>query len=199
MAFYNKQLYSFHIIQERMTVIQQKEEEEEESELEFDSDEDSDEDYEDAVMLKPWLKKKPEKTSARLDRYEPSASSDEEAADVSERAPPVEAELEDYMKVTLPRRRLARWCHEPFFDRAVIGCFVRLFIGESEDGKKCYRLCEIVDVDKGTSEYNFPAASSREKPVSMDDFVVTNVFLCCLTCNMQRPSPSLVDIHFETA
>ena len=82
-----------------------------------------------------------------------------------ERAPPVAAELEDYIRVTLPRRRLARWCHEPYFDRAVIGCFVRLFIGESEDGKKCYRLCEIVDVDKSKSEYKFPVASSKEKPV----------------------------------
>lgn len=163
------------MLQQRKSIIQQKdeEEEEEESDLEFESDEDSDEDYEDAA-LKPWQKKKAEKTSSRLDRYEePSASSDEEMVDVAgkERAPPVEAELEDYTKVTLPRRRLARWCNEPFFDKAVDRCFVRLFIGESEDGKKCYRLCEIVDVEKGESEYNFPAPSSREKPVSMNELV----------------------------
>lgn len=137
--------------------------------MEFEeSDEDSDEDYEEA-QLKPWqAKKKGEKTSSRLDKYEePSASSDEEMADDSgrERAPFVEAELEDYMKVTLPRRRLARWCAEPYFDRAVIGCYARLFIGESEDGKKCYRLCEIVDVEQGQTEYKFPTTSSQKKPV----------------------------------
>lgn len=135
--------------------------------MEFESDEDSDEDYEEAG-LKPWQKKKAEKTSKRLDKYEePTASSDEEMADAGkERAPAVEAELEDYMKVTLPRRRLARWCNEPFFDQAVIGCFVRLFIGESEDGKKCYRLCEIIGVDELPTEYNFPVPSNKkEKPV----------------------------------
>jgi len=161
----------FHLppLQQRKIQQQDEEEEEEESDLEFESDEDSDEDYEDAT-LKPWQKKKAEKTSSRLDRYE-EPSSDEEMAEAEEpgkdRAPPVEAELEDYMKVTLPRRRLARWCNEPFFDRAILGCFVRLFIGESEDGKKCYRLCEIIDVEKGESEYKFPSSSSREKPVSL--------------------------------
>jgi hypothetical protein len=157
------------ILQQRKSIVQQKEdeEEEEESDLEFESDEDSDDDYEDTT-LKPWQKKKAEKTSSRLDTYEePAESSDEEVADVSgkERAPPVEAELEDYIKVTLPRRRLARWCNEPFFTRAVVGCYVRLFIGESEDGKKCYRLCEIIDVEKSKSEYKFPAPSSKEKAV----------------------------------
>lgn len=136
-----------------------------------DEDEDSGSDYEeDVVKLKPWqLKSKAAKTSSRLDRHEqPFASSDEEMEDVSAPAPVVEAELEDYMKVTLPRRRLARWCNEPFFNQAVLGCFVRLFIGESEDRKKCYRLCEIVGVEKSKSEYKFPTTASHEKPVSTD-------------------------------
>jgi RNA polymerase-associated protein RTF1 len=80
-------------------------------------------------------------------------------------APVVEADLEDYIKITLPRRRLSRWCNEPFFKDAVLDCFVRLFIGD-HDGKKCYRLCQIVDVEKGKKSYNFPATNSREKPVS---------------------------------
>lgn len=120
-------------------------------------------------MSKPWLQakkvKKATRTSSRLDRYE-GEGSDEEMEDVSERAAVVDATLEDYMKVTLPRRRLARWCHEPFFDQAVIGCFVRIFIGEGDDGSKFYRLCRIVGVDKSKSEYKFPAANSRDKPVS---------------------------------
>lgn len=155
------------LTQQRKSTIKEHDEEEEESDLEFESDEDSDDDYEDAP-LKPWQKKKAVKTSSRLDKdEEPSVSSDEEMVEGGKEAP-VAAELEDYMQVTLPRRRLARWCQEPYFDRAVVGCFVRLFIGESEDGKKCYRLCEIIDVDKSKSEYKFPA-TSKEKPVSLDD------------------------------
>lgn len=175
-------MIAFHLLQQRQSVVQHREEDdEEESDLEFESDEDSDDDYEDST-LKPWQKKKATKTSSRLDKAEePSASSDEEMAEAGkERAPPVAAELDDYIRVTLPRRRLARWCHEPYFDRAVIGCFVRLFIGESEDGKKCYRLCEIVDVDKSKSEYKFPVASSKEQPVRFGLIYsyITFSFLC---------------------
>lgn len=169
---------------------QQKEEEEEseeESDLDFgsDVDEDSGSDYEeDTVKLKPWqLKNKAAKTSSRLDRHEqPSASSDEEMEDVSAKAPAVEAELEDYMKVTLPRRRLARWCNEPFFNQSVLGCFVRLFIGESEDRQKCYRLCEIVGVEKSKSEYKFPTTTSHEKPVSKDHaYIYPSLYFSFLT------------------
>lgn len=122
--------------------------------------------------MKPWQQKKTTQWS-RLDSYEERLeASDDEMNDVSAKATVVEAELEDYLKVTLPRRRLARWCNEPFFDQAVLGCFVRLFIGESDDRKKCYRLCEIVGVEKSKSEYKFPTTASHEKPVSKDDAAV---------------------------
>lgn len=80
--------------------------------------------------------------------------------------PVIEADLEDYLKITLPRRRLARWCKEPFFKKAVMESFVRLLIGD-HDGKKCYRLCQIVDIKKGKKSYNFPPANPQEKPVSI--------------------------------
>jgi RNA polymerase-associated protein RTF1 len=163
---------------------QQKDDEksEEESDLDFgsDADDDSASDYEEEEMkLKPWQqKKKTQKATSRLDSYEErSEASDEEMEDVSARAPAVEAELEDYLKVTLPRRRLARWCNEPFFDQAVLRCFVRLFIGESDDRKKCYRLCEIVGVEKSRSEYKFPTTTSHEKPVSKHHATVKRIHL----------------------
>ena len=81
-----------------------------------------------------------------------------------------EAGLEDYQKVTLPRRRLARWCHEPFFKRAVINCYVKLFIGTNESNKRCYRLCKIVGVSSSEEgSYQIPMAKSnakKERPVS---------------------------------
>lgn len=163
---------------------QQKEEEEsaEDSDLDFgsDADDDSASDYEEEeVKMKPWQqKKKAQRTTSKLDNYEErSEVDDEEMNDVSAKAPVVEAELEDYLKITLPRRRLARWCNEPFFEQAVLGCFVRLFIGESDDGMKCYRLCEIVGVEKSKSEYKFPTTTPHEKPVSKQHGTVKRTHL----------------------
>lgn len=78
------------------------------------------------------------------------------------------ADLADYIMVTLPRRRLGRWCNEPFFEGAVKNCYVKLFIGEDENGKRCYRLCRIVGVKKSpTGTYSLPPVK-KEKPVSTD-------------------------------
>jgi RNA polymerase-associated protein RTF1 len=78
------------------------------------------------------------------------------------------ADLAEYIMVTLPRRRLGRWCNEPFFEGAVKNCYVKLFIGEDENGKRCYRLCRIVGVKKSPSgTYSLPPVK-KEKPVSTD-------------------------------
>lgn len=121
-------------------------------------------------MAKPWQQKKTKSTVSRLDQMD--ESDDESAQEKADTAGPggvpaeaPAAELEDFAKVTIPRRRLARWCNEPFFAQAVKDSFVRLFLGEDENGEKVYRLCQIVDVVKGKREYNFPTANRREKPV----------------------------------
>lgn len=81
------------------------------------------------------------------------------------------AELEDYELITLPRRRLGRWCNEPFFDQAVLKCFVKLFVGEDPNGKRCYRLCRIVDVGQAKEPYSLPPVK-KEKPVSTDKMLM---------------------------
>mmetsp|Transcript_10214 Transcript_10214/g.11385 ORF Transcript_10214/g.11385 Transcript_10214/m.11385 type:complete len:421 (-) Transcript_10214:312-1574(-) len=87
-----------------------------------------------------------------------------------ETGPIVEADLEDYTKITLPRRRLARWCNEPFFKKAVNECFVRVLIGV-HDGKKCYRLCKIEDVKRGKKSYKFPATKGQ-KPITTNKILI---------------------------
>lgn len=148
-----------------------------------DDDEDSDEDYEDAG-LKPWQKKERadkvalKSTVSRLDRDDEGSDMDidedddekestkKSRASVDLSGGPAWAGLEDFIKVTIPRRRLARWCNEPFFDAAVLECFVRLFIGEDEKGEKVYRLCEIVDIKVDKKTYKFPVTDKNEQPVS---------------------------------
>ena len=167
------------------------------SELDFgDDDEDSDEDYEDAG-LKPWQKKAKagEKSAAKTgDDSDMDIDDDDnnEKVDTKSRSrtnadsmtvSATDAALEDFLKVTIPRRRLAQWCNEPFFDAAVLECFVRLFIGEDGSGEKVYRLCEIVDVKMDKRSYKFPVIDKNEKPVS------TNKFLRLKFGNNERDFP----------
>lgn len=172
---------------EKKIQLQQKGDEssEDSSGFDDDDDEDSDDDYEES--LKPWQSKaKTGKVgTARLD--EEQGSDDEMELDKDEkpkkskllsqssddvsRSRGAEATLEDFLKVTIPRRRLARWCNEPFFNAAVLECFVRLFIGEDEKNRKVYRLCEVVDVLAGSKTYKFPVTDKNSKPVSTNKMI----------------------------
>jgi RNA polymerase-associated protein RTF1 len=156
----------------------QKQQDSDDSEMDFgdDSDDDSDEDYDDGGFM-PWQKKAktPKSTVSRLDKDDEKMDSedDRDGADVSKSkttsdrsgGSAVEATLEDFKKVTVPRRRLARWCNEPFFEAAILNCFVRVLIGEDENGDKVYRLCEITDVKTGMKVYKFPIAKKGDKPI----------------------------------
>ena len=43
---------------------------------------------------------------------------------------------------------LERWVNEPYFEKAVVGYYVRICVGEIE-GQNVYRMCEIKGVHKG--------------------------------------------------
>jgi RNA polymerase-associated protein RTF1 len=162
-------------------VQKEKIDESDDSELDFgDDDDDSDDDYDEEAM--PWQKKgkATKSTVSRLDQAdasdddmeiddddEPQKKRDSRHTDRASK-PIIEATLEDFKKVVIPRRRLARWCHEPFFEAAVLECFVRLFIGEDNSGEKVYRICQITDVKKGSKTYKFPVTNRNDKPVSTD-------------------------------
>ena len=175
---------------------QQRDESSDESELDFgEDDDDSDEDYDEDGGFKPWQKKTRSKsTVSRLDKDDGSGEDmdiDEDVApqkkdrssEAKESAAAAEAGLEDFKKCTIPRRRLARWCNEPFFEAAVLECFVRLFIGEDEEGEKVYRLCEITEVTTSNKSYKFPVAKKTDKVIS------TNKSLRLKFGNSERPFP----------
>jgi RNA polymerase-associated protein RTF1 len=171
---------------ERRIQQQQQDDSSDDSEMDFGDDDDSDEDYE-AEPLKPWQKKTRAAKSAvsRLEKHDEDSAEDmdiddEDGSEGSQKAKPkmakspsdkgaaaeAEAGLEDFLKVTIPRRRLARWCNEPFFNASALECYVRLFIGENESGEKVYRLCEIIDVNATNKIYKFPVVNRNEKPVA---------------------------------
>jgi len=145
-------------------------EEESDSDLDYGRDsDDSDDDYEET--MKPWQMKGKKKAATQLQAAE---SSDESMVDVEEedkdepvkRTEDIEAEQEDYAKVCIPRRRLIRWCNEPYFLNAIKNFYVRIGIGrDNKTQKACYRLCEI-DGIVTKDAYTFPA-SEGQNPVSI--------------------------------
>lgn len=156
-------------------MIESKKDESDESDLDFgDDDDDSDDDYEESgLALKPWQQKKSARSSiSRLDQMKDSdessiddrADSGREVVRRAEEKEATPADLEDFTHVTIPRRRLARWCSEPYFEQAVLGSYVRLFIGEDDKGERAYRICEIIDITNADEPYNFPT-TKKEKPV----------------------------------
>ena len=131
-----------------------------------DDNDDSDEDYDE----KPWAMKKattePTKVSTKVptSRMETDdTEEDEESLDRPDTRTFVEAEYADYKIVTIPRRRLIRWCHEPYFEKAVQDFYVRITIGRDPVSQKpLYKLSKIDKVEvKELAEYEFPAEPGK--------------------------------------
>jgi RNA polymerase-associated protein RTF1 len=130
-------------------------------------------------MLKPWQQKgkKASQLQSSDDESVGVEKKEDKPKDTSERrTEDAEADLEDYIKVSIPRRRLIRWCNEPFFEDAIKNCYVRLGIGrDNKTQKACYRLCKIVGIET-KSEYSFPA-DDKQKPVSDVRPIYTCIFV----------------------
>ena len=52
------------------------------------------------------------------------------------------------LQIQLRREMLERWVNEPYFEKAVVGYYVRISMGEVE-GQSVYKMCEIKGVHKG--------------------------------------------------
>ncbi len=60
---------------------------------------------------------------------------------------------ENLERVRLSRNKLEKWCHLPFFAKVVSGCFVRIGIGQNNEGRPVYRVGEILEVVEGPKIY----------------------------------------------
>uniref|UniRef100_UPI00358F3544 RNA polymerase-associated protein RTF1 homolog n=1 Tax=Myxine glutinosa TaxID=7769 RepID=UPI00358F3544 len=76
-----------------------------------------------------------------------SSSSDEEEEEKGGSSPKTQmvTTKEDLNRIRLSRNKMERWCHMPFLNKTVIGCYVRIGIGNN-DGKAVYRVAEITGV-----------------------------------------------------
>jgi len=137
--------------------------EESESDLDYGKDsDDSDDDYEEAT---PWQKKQQKAAKKPV----PESSDDDASMGVDDdderqgrkRTEDVEADLKDYKTVSMPRRSLGEWCHEPWFEKAVKNHYVRLSVGrDNKTQKACYRFCKIEGVVK-KNEYTFTYTDTK--------------------------------------
>jgi RNA polymerase-associated protein RTF1 len=138
----------------------------EESDLDYgdDNDDDSDDDEDYAEEVKPWQKKKKSSRLASLPIADDDVSDDDERQEDKRRVQKVfvEAGTTDYAKVTIPRRRLIRWCNEPFFEQAVLNFYVRVAIGRDKlTQRPCYRLCKIVGIVSKKEQYTIDDQSNQ--------------------------------------
>lgn len=83
-------------------------------------------------------------SSSSSSSYRSNSSSSESRVRSKKKLVPISSKTE-LSKVRISRNKLEKWCHMPFFKKAVTGCFVRIGIGHHE-GRPVYRCAEIIDV-----------------------------------------------------
>lgn len=86
----------------------------------------------------------------------------ENFGDSDEDVESVVAELSDIQRIRLSRHRLEKWCHQPFFNDTVEGCFVRIGIGKNDSGTYMYRAAQIVGVVIRQASYNLGKTRTKK-------------------------------------
>ncbi|GLJ12830.1 hypothetical protein SUGI_0198560 [Cryptomeria japonica] len=86
----------------------------------------------------------------------PSSRGDSEESD-AEGTHTDNPSFDDIKSITIRRSKLAKWFMEPFFEKIIVGCFVRIGIGISKSGQRIYRLCMVrnVDATDADKQYKF--------------------------------------------
>lgn len=62
------------------------------------------------------------------------------------RAEEPEPDLELINRCRVPRDYLERWANEPYFEKAIKGCFIRVGRGVGNHGQRVYAMAEIINV-----------------------------------------------------
>ncbi|KAJ1910933.1 RNA polymerase-associated protein rtf1 [Tieghemiomyces parasiticus] len=98
----------------------------------------------------------------------------------------IPATLEELNSILLTRRRLERWVHSPFFDTTVVGCVVRLGLGQDKDRRPVYRACEVTAVGTVDRPYQIETAFTDKRLIlqhgdSVRAFPMSNISNAPLT------------------
>ncbi|KAI8883495.1 plus-3-domain-containing protein [Backusella circina FSU 941] len=158
----------------------------------------------------------PERKKHRRSGYGDSEdySEDERSEEETEkRAKKRTPTLDEVVNVSVTRHMIEKWLYAPFFEDTVIGCFVRLYIGNDPSKKVAvYRLCQVIDivpwhkvykvgegiysnkalkVKHGKAERPFPMDIVSNQPINQQEF---GRFLTTLE-NERVKLPSLDEIE----
>ena len=130
-----------------------------------------------------------ERKAARAGGYSAAAeeAEEEEEQEGEEWSGPAAAP-ESFESIRLPRQRLEMWQLEPFFDETVVGCLVRIGLGQTETGGSgLYRLAEVVAV-----------AEDAEKPYTLGSRRCTKrLQLEFGECRRWYPMTMVADTHHK--
>lgn len=122
-----------------------------------DDDDDDDEEDDDNINNKDnKMDDDDAKSSSSSESGERSSDegwqSDQDFNQRSRKKPQYISTKEQLSKVRLSRHKIERWVHMPFFKKTVVGCYVRIGIGNHE-GRAVYRVAEIIDVVETAKVY----------------------------------------------
>ena len=123
----------------------------------YEADEDGDDDYYDGPK-----KTRGVDTGEGPSRRRMSAATGVGNDDVDDESPK-EVRLEDIMteeqasKIRLQRSTLLKWQNEPFFDATVLGCLVRVNLGQDNNQAAAYRVARIDEVKRRDKAYTVEA------------------------------------------
>lgn len=95
-------------------------------------------------------------------------SSDRDRPREPEPAPEPEPVLEDINRCRVPREFLERWANEPYFEKAVKGCFIRVARGQGRNGERVYVMAEIVGVVPYKRRYKIVSGSAVSRACGDD-------------------------------
>ncbi|KAG2219313.1 hypothetical protein INT45_003135, partial [Circinella minor] len=147
--------------------------------------------------------------------------SDDDYEDRDERHIKRTPTLDEIQPIVLTRHRIEKWLYAPYFEDVAAGSYVRLFIGQDEQKKSVYRLCQVLEVIPHHKKYSISSEiwsnqallvkhGKAEKAFTMD--IISNQPVTqqeysrlLSTCEAENePLPDLEDVkaktkHFEEA
>ena len=118
--------------------------------------------------------------------------------------------LSELDSIRLSRHKLDRFCHLPIFQKTVIGCFIRVSIGNHPTKGPIYRVCEVLDVCETAKIYDviknrtnigLKVRHGKDTKVFRMNFVSNSSFTesefsgwqeACKAANIDLPMKSLV-------
>ena len=118
--------------------------------------------------------------------------------------------LSELNSVCLSRHKLDRFCHLPIFQKTVIGCFIRVSIGNHPIKGPMYRVCEVLEVVetakiyeviKNRTNIGLKVRHGKDTKVFQMNFVSNSSFTesefskwqeACKAANIEIPMKSLV-------